>query len=197
MSLDDRLIRQFQFIDPEMTRYQNVVADFVESLGDVPLKPHENDVRTAIERFATLRLDAQPRLLQAQDDLRKLDAAVGTREQLLIDPGRRAKFAADREKLALDFKTLEDRYQRGSAELDALMSKVTPQTAVRALEELVGLASSLSGLITELSLVQARARLETVTIEPIQLRSDQALEIARGNRLDWMNNRATLVDTWR
>ncbi|MBL8827727.1 MAG: TolC family protein, partial [Planctomycetaceae bacterium] len=197
MSLDDRLIRQFQFIDPEMTRYQNVVADFVEALGDVPLKPAESDVRAAIERFAMLRVDAQPRLLQTQDDLRKLDAVVATREQLLIDPARRAKFAADREKLALDFKTLDDRYQLGAAELDALKLKVTPQNAAKALEELVGLASSLSGLITELSLVQARARLETVTIEPIELRPEQALEIARGNRLDWMNNRATLVDTWR
>ncbi len=121
-------------------------------------------------------------MLQAQDDLRKLDAAVGTREQLLIDPGRRAKFAADRVRSSRwTSRRSRTVIKRGSAELDALMSKVTPQTAVRALEELVGLASSLSGLITELSLVQARARLETVTIEPIQLRSDQASRLPVGN----------------
>ncbi|MFO1095772.1 MAG: TolC family protein [Planctomycetaceae bacterium] len=40
-------------------------------------------------------------------------------------------------------------------------------------------------------------RIESVTIEPIDLTSEVALEIARANRLDWMNNRATLVDVWR
>ncbi len=197
MKLDDRMIRQFQFIDPEMTRYQNVVADFVEALGQVPLKPSEGDVRAAIERFAQLRLDAQPRLLQTQDDLNKLAAEVPARERIMTTAAPRNKLQAEREKLALDFKTLDDRYQLGAAELEDLAQRVSADNAVKSLEQLVGLASSLSGLITELSLVQARARLETVTVEPVELRSEQALEIARANRLDWMNNRATLVDTWR
>jgi len=36
-----------------------------------------------------------------------------------------------------------------------------------------------------------------VTIPKLNLTSDRALEVARANRLDWMNNRAALVDTWR
>jgi hypothetical protein len=38
---------------------------------------------------------------------------------------------------------------------------------------------------------------EAVTIPYITLASDRALDIARANRLDWMNNRAALVDQWR
>jgi hypothetical protein len=52
-------------------------------------------------------------------------------------------------------------------------------------------------VIDEASLVQASARLEMVTVDPIELDPRTALDIARGNRLDWMNNRAALVDTWR
>jgi hypothetical protein len=48
-----------------------------------------------------------------------------------------------------------------------------------------------------LALVKARARLETATTPIIKLSSDRALDIARANRLDWMNNRALLVDQWR
>src|SRR5262245_2864647 len=36
-----------------------------------------------------------------------------------------------------------------------------------------------------------------ITVEPIDLTPELALEIARESRLDWMNNRAALVDTWR
>ena len=45
--------------------------------------------------------------------------------------------------------------------------------------------------------MQARVRTETVGLVPVDLHPDAALEIARANRLDWMNARASLVDTWR
>ncbi|MGI9445573.1 MAG: TolC family protein, partial [Rubripirellula sp.] len=46
-------------------------------------------------------------------------------------------------------------------------------------------------------LVQARARLESVSIEPIELDPAVAMDIALSNRLDFMNGRAALVDSWR
>ena len=46
-------------------------------------------------------------------------------------------------------------------------------------------------------LVQARSRLEAVSVETIELESEEAFRIALGNRLDFMNGRAALVDTWR
>jgi outer membrane protein TolC len=45
--------------------------------------------------------------------------------------------------------------------------------------------------------VQARARLDTVTIDTVELKSRDALDIALANRLDFMNARAALVDSWR
>jgi hypothetical protein len=46
-------------------------------------------------------------------------------------------------------------------------------------------------------LVQARARLESVILEPVELEPQKALQIALANRLDVMNSRAALVDSWR
>jgi hypothetical protein len=51
--------------------------------------------------------------------------------------------------------------------------------------------------ILAIQLVQARARTETIELAPVDLRADQALEIARKYRRDWMNARASLVDAWR
>ena len=55
----------------------------------------------------------------------------------------------------------------------------------------------LSATVLSLTLVQARARTETVTINGTDSTWQDALETARNQRLDWMNARASLVDTWR
>jgi outer membrane protein TolC len=62
---------------------------------------------------------------------------------------------------------------------------------------LPNLLTELSANVLEISLVQAEARAETVMLIPIELTADDAMEIARLNRLDWMNNRAAMVDSWR
>ena len=49
----------------------------------------------------------------------------------------------------------------------------------------------------ELSLVQTSARAESITLIPVDLRVEQAYEIASKNRLDWMNQRAGIMDQWR
>lgn len=55
----------------------------------------------------------------------------------------------------------------------------------------------LPGDILALQLVQARARTESVDLNPVDMRAEQAIEIARRYRRDWMNARAALVDSWR
>jgi hypothetical protein len=51
--------------------------------------------------------------------------------------------------------------------------------------------------LIELQLLQARARTESIEVEEVDIRADQALEVARRYRRDWMNARAALVDSWR
>jgi len=59
------------------------------------------------------------------------------------------------------------------------------------------LLGQLSDHLLSLSLFQARARLDTTTLTPVDLDWDEALEVARNHRRDWMNARAALVDQWR
>ena len=69
-----------------------------------------------------------------------------------------------------------------------------PKTPKQVLSNLMGLLSS---QLLEMSLVQAQARLDAVTLVPVELAPDKAFGIARTHRRDWMNARAELVDTWR
>lgn len=79
---------------------------------------------------------------------------------------------------------------------------LTPQELFkRAQAEVFGQApSEISALISDvlgLSLVQARARTESITLTEVDISAEEALDIARANRRDWMNAQAALVDSWR
>ena len=52
-------------------------------------------------------------------------------------------------------------------------------------------------MVNRLALVPAQARLEAITVEPIEMRPQDAFHLALDNRLDFMNGRAVLVDSWR
>jgi len=78
--------------------------------------------------------------------------------------------------------------------------KATPEYRNRlnaALGQIPDKLVDLSSDVLELSLIQARARAESVTLLPVEMEPDDALLIASRNRFDWMNARAALVDTWR
>ena len=64
-------------------------------------------------------------------------------------------------------------------------------------EVLATLTGLLSSQLLEMSLVQAQARLDAVTLVQVELAPEKAFGIARTHRRDWMNARADLVDTWR
>ncbi len=68
---------------------------------------------------------------------------------------------------------------------------------VPATEQAADILVVLPADLLALQLVQARARTETLELAPVDLRADEALDIARRYRLDWMNARASLVDSWR
>lgn len=55
----------------------------------------------------------------------------------------------------------------------------------------------LNNLIIDVSLIQALARVDSLTLPVVDIEWEQALEIARENRRDWMNARGQLVDQWR
>ncbi|MEX2185486.1 MAG: hypothetical protein WD875_01775 [Pirellulales bacterium] len=59
------------------------------------------------------------------------------------------------------------------------------------------LIRQLSDDIAEMWIVEAKARLESIVLPPVEMKSDDALGIASKHRRDWMNARAALVDSWR
>jgi hypothetical protein len=101
------------------------------------------------------------------------------------------------ERLAESLAELKTRSATSETLLDDLGTSLADDTRRESADQLAVIATEIAQVIDEASLIQARARLEMVTVVPIDLDPKVALAIARDNRLDWMNNRAALVDTWR
>lgn len=59
------------------------------------------------------------------------------------------------------------------------------------------LIAEINESILAIQIIQARARTESALLPVVDIEPREALEIARTNRRDWLNNRANLVNTWR
>lgn len=197
IELNDSVIQRFQFIDPSLSTVQDGLAQILLDLGDLDQKPQAAEVEAMADRIAALRRDIEEQFEAVQSDLQKLDN---------LDPKLRFKDVTpeDQQSTREEWAKLKETRERliathaeTGAKLSEIRAKLTPGTTDKVMAELVTLTVGLDNIAKELSLVQARSRLEVITVEPLELHPLDALAIARANRVDWMNNRASLVDTWR
>ena len=156
----------------------------------------EKLVAESVARLAELRerVETQAKAVSADLALARSNAAgrlAGMR------PNERETFAREMKLLEDDLAKLVDRARRAENEMERLRDQITPENLRETSDKFVKLVTDVSGAVDEMSLIQARARVEAVAMDVEPLDPDVAFEIARANRLDWMNNRAALVDQWR
>ncbi len=193
---DDAFIRPFQLIAPAVTAVQNSVAQLIDALGELPETPAIGDLRRIIGRIEPLRMDISTQIDLLPADFARLHAASDVRTRAMT-PSERRLFDRDVEQLHESLRDLRQRFSATAARREQLEAALTPESIDETADGVIELLTELSNVVGELSLVQARARLESITLVPIEFDAAEALEIARDSRLDWMNNRAALVDTWR
>ena len=196
MSLDDGMIEQFQFIDPDTNAFYEQLEEFVDELGNLPDVPDLDVLKMALDRLDGFREATADNLAEIRRDLELLDARIPTRK-LTLSTEESGLLDADVKLLKESFSDLEKLFQAGETHATDLRKGLTPETRKKSIESLVVTAKELALLVQEASLVQVRARLESVTLTPVSLDPKLALAVARANRYDWMNNRAALVDSWR
>ncbi len=97
-----------------------------------------------------------------------------------------------------DFTQLNNQIRANWVELEELKRSLVEGVNVETTRQrMIEVFREMSDHLLELSLLQARARLDSFDLVPIDVPPAEALAIARDNRPDWMNARASVVDTWR
>ncbi len=196
VKMDDSLLRPFELISPESNTLRNDIRDNQGRVGSLPPDSSAEDVRKVLDELDGLARRVRQQLDTIKADLVRLAEAVPQRE-LSMSRDEKATLQQDRVQLANAVKNIEQEFTRAKTGISAIRAGLNDKTAKNTIRQMVVWTANLMRLVQRSMLVQARARLETVTIPKIELDSAELFDVALANRLDFMNGRASLVDSWR
>lgn len=207
----DHLISRFSIFDTAMTDMQTRIADVTSRLQDRDQLTPES-LQAALADLQKLRTTFISRFSAARKDFVEFSEVLPAREAqfeklrdrpdakaLNLEPSRfdpktlKAKAVASDQSLATLQRSVETLFAEVSVIQDQFVTIGFDEARTRASVAAAGLSSS----VLELALANAGARIESLTLPPIDLGEGRAIEIAKANRLDWMNARSELVDAWR
>ena len=222
VDIQDPFLEKFNLLDPQLEAVESQVnetlsqlralREAVQQAGPGGVNPalsqrFDDLLRRSIEHQAA----ALERIDAIEADLRALDEALPKRREYLQRlAGRDEVREAQIDAKLFDVFTLDARVAQRRQEFETLKTQIVgvwgrleqlerddQLNTDQLLPTVIDTLADLSGRLLELSLVQAGARLEAVSFDPINLTDEEALLIASAYRQDWQNARASLVDTWR
>jgi hypothetical protein len=220
----DPLLDRFNLLDPRLDDVQAAVNRTLASLRNLrsrlqdpaaPVNPNDPEfvarLAQLIEEGRQLESASQERVAAVQADLGALDAALPQRRKYLEQLAAREEVQTTRIDPSLFSVTeLDARAAKHHEDFESLKTQMNPiwqrleqiqqasgDPPEARLSAMIAAVSDLSSRLLELSLVQAAARLEAISFEPVELTDEEALLIASAYRRDWQNARASLVDSWR
>lgn len=216
--ISDPLVANFDLISPELMALRESLGTLLDRVRPAG-EPLPADLSS---QLSTLLEQTRQHLAVVEKDVEGLNAAAPQREQDLqrlssrpelargdVDPqaysveGLRQRVQAVND----DYRPLAGKIQATSAALErwpkppqgeaAAAGKEAEDAPQTARDRLTALLTDLAQWMAQLSLVQARARLDAIRLVDIEMEPREALSTACEHRLDWMNARAALVDIWR
>jgi hypothetical protein len=194
--LDESLIEPFQFLDPKIAAIQADLRTLIDDFGALELIPTVAELRSILQRLQALRARVDERLLDVQSEIQRLDETNVARFETMT-PTEQRLLNRDIQQLRDNRDQLARHFETTAATLQTLEEGLREENRAETVTAIIAMNVEMANLLSELTLIEARARVEAISIESIELSPTEALKIARANRLDWMNNRAALVDTWR
>ncbi len=208
----DTLLDRFNSSDPAATVLDQRLAAIQSELRNPDRIQNTDALRRQLESLRALEMPLNRQLKTIQQDIVRLRESMPVRQAQLRLLGERPDLAdlsiepkrVDPATLIARVKQLETRIAHVGQDLEQTLTTLrafdpaAPDVTLDAARsELSEIARDLSGMLLALSLDQTATRLETATLPPIDLSEEEALAIAKENRLDLMNARARLVDAWR
>lgn len=183
-----------------------IVASALATVEDVRSKDFV-EVAEDIDRLSVLRDERVAYLKQLSQDIAsgKVDSEVEAQifaADSIPNSAAIKKDLADKgsllDEIEADLQLIADQIEDFDSLTDAMNDEAIVQMINQNFQTTTpGILTELDGLVLELSLLQAKARSNSIEIQKVDIGAAQAFEIARCLRRDWMNARASLVDDWR
>ncbi len=214
--IQDPLLDEFNLIDERLMDTQDAVNDLLTLLRDDKTYP-TLEIRW-YDDLAPARQLCWSQVALVEEDVLKFQQALPDRISGLQILGSRPEAQSGQiDQQIFSVELLKERLAKLQTDLVKLKAKMAKTLGeVESVEKIRQAAANNSEAMSdearrmlrdvftelydelvELSLIEARARLDTSTLIPIELGAEEAIDLARVNRRDWMNARAYVVDQWR
>ena len=212
IQIRDPLLDRFILIDYSLTDLQDKIAKTLLRIRRGRANPSIEVMKEHLMVIRALDTEVDTELNSASTSLSKLIERIPARlDQLKMVGQQVVDLDADVDPRVYDpeqftnrVSYLEERVPQITKEFsvarsacETLQAEIESNDPAQSHTKLVELTTRFSDLLLELSLVHAEIKLQGISLLPIDLDPKRALGIARNNRLDWMNARANLVDSWR
>lgn len=216
LRLNDPMLKQFALMDPTANELEDRLAGFLHEIRDSAEAPDRPMFQRWLQALGGLGQEVERFLELLRQDMRTLDAALPDRRKNLTNLAARTEVKqgevdpriVDREQLDQRVTVLKADLVKQTATMQRMLdqweelvtkTKVDDDEASRK-ELRVKIRSrgqEVARQLSQLMLVQAETRLETLALVPVELDPREAFETARCRRRDWMNARTMLIDVWR
>lgn len=212
VEVNDQLLDRFILIDSSLTELQDKVAEVLLQIRGGRTAPDLAIMKNQISTLQALDVLIDAELMLAAENLSELNDRIPDRIKQLNSVAEQVEdLSADVDPRVYDPEQFTSRvdflkervpqiqleFTNARKQADQLREQMGQLDPAQAHTNLVDITTQFSDLLLELSLVHAEVKLQGISLLPIDLNPQQALEIARVNRLDWMNARSNLVDSWR
>ena len=196
IDLDDDFISQFQLFPSDATELQTSIENLQDRVGIFPEDVSADQVQSAISAAYSLLDDVRIQLDGVETDMERMNDSVQIRSKSM-SAEEQDIYGRDRDQLEKATTDLNYKFEEAKQELEKLEVQLATGTEKATARQLIIWIKNLLRYTKRSLLVRARTRLEAVTVQDIKLDSLDAFQIALRNRLDFMNGRAALVDSWR
>ncbi|MBX7165815.1 MAG: TolC family protein [Pirellulales bacterium] len=218
VTLDEALLRPFQLNDERLERLRDGNEALFLSLLQSDAPPPEADLRRGYETLrqqqtalVELAAEIETELVRWEEQLRRAGASQANAagpQRTTNDPRldraqeqRRQVELAARLRAALGEMRMALQHDQAQAEQDlagltaACATDDGRQAAWMAIRELTG--REFRTQVTDAFVIQSQVRVYLIQLPEFGLGADAGVDLARGNRLDLMNQRALVVDAYR
>lgn len=199
IELDDSLLNEFILVEPEIEQRRDALEDFQrQRLAELDAPPTADDLR---RHFQALLEIAQ----RGPADLAKAAADLERWGQLLSRPPTGPDDDIEsRAQTRRTFDVLQPQVQGIAMELKAAAEaigkhreEVTEETRKAAWEALTGDIKAVLAGYDAIIALQTQARIHLIELPGVNLGGEEALGIAKQDRLDLMNQLGLVTDAWR
>jgi hypothetical protein len=175
---------------------QGDLKEEVKETEEMLAEADQSLIKASLEKLDLLRDQVELQAADVMSDLQRVEPDAAYRISRMR-PTEKETFTREMRLLNDDLERLLKQIDENETEIERLGDALVPENLRETADAVVVLVSEIAAAVDEMSLIQARARVEAIAIHPERIDPDIAFEISRANRLDWMNNRAALVDQWR